>query len=179
MLVNLSWNISLLTLVKRVRRYTSPLRKCCALTLAQGGAVLTFIAAAVSLPIAHLAFALNWPLLPATPLHWEDGIALAIILGGLILCVSRAVAVGSHLLQLQGGVDHEEQGRSEPEGRSRGRDRHEDSERHLSALLCGLQAASDLVRLMRGEIFSLTFCSRQGFYVHEYATFEYLPCKRR
>lgn len=52
--------------------------------------MLTFIAAAVSLPIAHLAFAFNWPLLPGTPLHWEDGIALVIILAGLVMCVMIA-----------------------------------------------------------------------------------------
>src|SRR3954467_15581516 len=41
--VNLSWNISILLLVKK------------------GGAVLTFISLAVSLPIANLAFIADWP----------------------------------------------------------------------------------------------------------------------
>ena len=62
----------------------------------KGGAVLTFIASAVSLPIAHLAFALNWPLLPRTKLHWEDGLALVIILAGLIVYAAR-VGVSAQL----------------------------------------------------------------------------------
>lgn len=65
--INLSWNISLLLLLKN------------------GGAVFTFISVAVSLPIAHLAFALPWPLLPASPLHYLDIIALVIVLFGLVL----------------------------------------------------------------------------------------------
>ena len=53
--------------------------------------MLTFIAAAVSLPIAHLAFAINWPLLPGAALHWEDGIALVTIFAGLVMYVSIEV----------------------------------------------------------------------------------------
>lgn len=64
--VNLSWNISLLYLLKK------------------GGAVLTFIAGAVSLPIAHLAFAIDWPILGAEKLHYVDIGALVMVLAGLI-----------------------------------------------------------------------------------------------
>jgi len=65
--VNLSWNISLLLLLKK------------------GGAVLTFIGAAISLPLSHLAFAINWPILGSEKLNWEDGLALVIVLLGLIV----------------------------------------------------------------------------------------------
>jgi len=69
--VNLSWNISILLLVKK------------------GGAVLTFIALAVSLPIANLAFILDWPLLEGSGFHIPQGpldlVALFVVLSGLII----------------------------------------------------------------------------------------------
>jgi len=65
--INLTWNISLLLLLKK------------------GGAVLTFIAAAVSLPIAHLAFAFNWPLLGSSPIQLTDIFALLAVLAGLVV----------------------------------------------------------------------------------------------
>ena len=69
--VNLSWNISILLLVKK------------------GGAVLTFISLAVSLPIANLAFIFDWPLLPGS--GWQvpevplDIVALFTVLLGLTI----------------------------------------------------------------------------------------------
>jgi hypothetical protein len=57
---------------------------CTSLTAPQGGAVFTFIGSAVSLPIAHLAFRIDWPLLGSAPLYWEDGLALVIVMCGLV-----------------------------------------------------------------------------------------------
>jgi len=71
--INLTWNICLLLLLK------------------QGGAVLTFIAAAVSLPIAHLAFAINWPLLGSSSIALTDIFALLAVLAGLIVYRSAQV----------------------------------------------------------------------------------------
>ena len=69
--VNLVWNISFILLVK------------------QGGAVLSFIAAAVSFPLANLAFILDWPLLPGNGFTIPDGpldlLALFVVLSGLII----------------------------------------------------------------------------------------------
>jgi len=69
--VNLSWNISILLLVKK------------------GGAVLTFIALAVSLPMANLAFILDWPLLPGSGFTIPEGpldlVALVVVLTGLTI----------------------------------------------------------------------------------------------
>lgn len=65
--INLSWNISLLLLLKK------------------GGAVLMFIASSVSMPLANLAFAISWPLLPALPLTWENGVSLVVVLAGLVI----------------------------------------------------------------------------------------------
>lgn len=67
--VNLSWNISILLLVKK------------------GGAVLTFVALAVYLPIANLAFILDWPLLPGSGFQIPEGpvdlVALFVVMCGL------------------------------------------------------------------------------------------------
>jgi hypothetical protein len=64
--VNVSWNISILLLVKK------------------GGAVLTFISLAVSLPIANLAFIWSWPLLPGQGFDMLDVVALVMVMMGLV-----------------------------------------------------------------------------------------------
>ncbi|KAL6055330.1 Transmembrane protein [Balamuthia mandrillaris] len=64
--VNLSWNISLLLLLKK------------------GGAVFTFIGAAISLPLSHLAFAIPWPIKGKEELQWVDIIALLLVFVGLV-----------------------------------------------------------------------------------------------
>jgi uncharacterized membrane protein (DUF485 family) len=65
--VNLSWNISLLLLLKK------------------GGAVFTFIGSAVSLPLSHFAFAIDWPIIGAGEVSWEDGLGLLLVLIGFIM----------------------------------------------------------------------------------------------
>lgn len=65
--VNLSWNISLLLLLKK------------------GGAVFTFIGSAVSLPLSHFAFAINWPIIGSGTVSWEDGLGLGLVFVGLII----------------------------------------------------------------------------------------------
>jgi len=65
--VNVAWNISILTLVK------------------MGGAVLTFIALAVSLPLSNLAFIFSWPLLKGSGFDKFDLVALFMVLLGLIV----------------------------------------------------------------------------------------------
>eukprot|EP01088_Endostelium_zonatum_P015605 TRINITY_DN3915_c0_g1_i1.p1 TRINITY_DN3915_c0_g1~~TRINITY_DN3915_c0_g1_i1.p1 ORF type:complete len:477 (+),score=65.54 TRINITY_DN3915_c0_g1_i1:158-1588(+) len=65
--VNLSWNITILLLVK------------------QGGAVLTFIALAVIVPLSNLAFLIKWPLLGAAKFNGWDILALGVILVGLVI----------------------------------------------------------------------------------------------
>jgi hypothetical protein len=65
--VNLSWNISLLLLLKK------------------GGAVFTFIGSAVSLPLSHFAFVINWPIIGAGTVSWEDGLGLCLVLVGLVV----------------------------------------------------------------------------------------------
>eukprot|EP01087_Luapelamoeba_hula_P009606 TRINITY_DN2497_c0_g1_i1.p1 TRINITY_DN2497_c0_g1~~TRINITY_DN2497_c0_g1_i1.p1 ORF type:complete len:490 (+),score=76.24 TRINITY_DN2497_c0_g1_i1:159-1628(+) len=65
--VNISWNISILVLVKK------------------GGAVLTFIALAVSLPLANLAFIIDWPILGSGGFDPWDLAGLVTVLGGLVI----------------------------------------------------------------------------------------------
>jgi hypothetical protein len=64
--VNLTLNILFLTLIKK------------------GGALMGFITGATAFPLSHMAFALPWPRLPASPIEWTDLVALALCLTGLV-----------------------------------------------------------------------------------------------